>query len=85
MAEPSSVSDMSASQQPRIFAATSIAYGLTVIAVVLRFISRKLAGAGLWWDDWLTLPPTVGLLSHTSKIVRQLKTRLGTNVSGLHM
>ena len=51
---------LNASQQPHILASNIIACCLAVIAVVLRFASRKLAGAGFWWDDWLILPPIVG-------------------------
>lgn len=50
---------LNASQQPRILASNTVAFCLAVIAVVLRFASRKLAGAGFWWDDWLILPPIV--------------------------
>ena len=34
---------------------------LSVVAVLLRFVSRRLARARLWWDDWLTV---VALVSH---------------------
>ena len=59
MAQKHSTLDLSASQQPRILASNIVVYCFVVIVVVLRFASRKLAGAGFWWDDWLILPPTV--------------------------
>ena len=34
---------------------------LPTIAVTLRFVSRKLSGAGLWYDDWLALAALVSL------------------------
>ena len=51
--------DRSASQQPHVLISGIVLYCLAVIAVILRFISRRLAGAGFWWDDWLILPPLV--------------------------
>ena len=42
---------------------------VTIIAVILRFVSRYLGGSQYWWDDWLQLmsmllviPMTVALL-----------------------
>ena len=37
---------------------------LTSLALTLRFISRRLSGAGLWWDDWLALAAWVSILCH---------------------
>ena len=31
----------------------------TTVVVTLRFISRKIAQAGLWWDDWMILAALV--------------------------
>lgn len=28
---------------------------IATLAIILRVISRKLADAGFWWDDWLAL------------------------------
>ena len=33
---------------------------LSVIAVLLRFLSRRLAKTRLWWDDWLAVVALVG-------------------------
>lgn len=32
---------------------------LAIITVCLRFFARRLAKAGLWYDDWLVIPATV--------------------------
>ena len=32
---------------------------LAAIVVILRFVSRRIAHANLWWDDWLMLPAVV--------------------------
>jgi hypothetical protein len=32
---------------------------LAIVALLLRFISRKLSGAGFWYDDWLCLAALV--------------------------
>ena len=47
--------DIYESQQPSIYAATFISWGLAVIAVVLRFTARKISKANFWWDDWLMI------------------------------
>lgn len=33
----------------------------TITVVCLRFIARRISKAGLWWDDWLTIPSAVSL------------------------
>ena len=38
---------------------------LSVVAVLLRFVSRRLARSRLWWDDWLTV---VALVRYRSRI-----------------
>lgn len=35
---------------------------LSTFFVILRFISRKVAGAGFWWDDWAIIPALVCLI-----------------------
>ena len=40
---------------PLIIAVCSVLISLTVLAIALRFLSRRLAKAGFWWDDWLSL------------------------------
>ena len=32
---------------------------LAISSVALRFLARKLSGAGLWWDDWMILAALV--------------------------
>ena len=36
---------------------------LALIVVILRFLSRRIAHASLWWDDWLMFPALVGSLA----------------------
>lgn len=38
---------------PRIIGADMALLGLATIAVIMRFISRSLSKANLWWDDWI--------------------------------
>ena len=33
---------------------------LSTTAVLLRFLSRRIARTKLWWDDWLTVVALVG-------------------------
>ncbi|ESZ93422.1 hypothetical protein SBOR_6193 [Sclerotinia borealis F-4128] len=44
--------DMSASRQGNLYAADIITFSAAVVAVGLRIWSRRVAGAGLWWDDY---------------------------------
>ena len=37
---------------------------LALMIVILRFVSRRIAHADLWWDDWLMLPAFVCLDSN---------------------
>ena len=32
---------------------------IAALLVTLRFTSRRLSKAGLWWDDWIQLPAIV--------------------------
>ena len=45
--------DLSETQVPRLLAVTFATFALATIAVVLRFVSRRLVHTYLWWDDWL--------------------------------
>lgn len=40
-------------RQPAIYAVTGAVSALTIITVALRIVSRRLAKAPFWWDDWL--------------------------------
>ncbi|KAL3467936.1 hypothetical protein BJX64DRAFT_282825 [Aspergillus heterothallicus] len=62
--------DLTADQGPKIRGAVVSTWALSVVFVLLRFLSRYLARAGFWWDDWLILSsPLLGsplsLLSST--------------------
>jgi hypothetical protein len=44
--------DLSESKRPELYAAYSSTYGLAVVAVALRLVSRMaVSRVGLWWDD----------------------------------
>ena len=43
----------SQSQRSSLYAALFITYGFATIAVVLRFVARRLRHLSLWYDDWL--------------------------------
>lgn len=46
-------------QTPKLLATIITFDVLAVIIVLLRFVSRRLAHANLWWDDWFMLPAMV--------------------------
>ncbi|KAF4633301.1 hypothetical protein G7Y89_g4820 [Cudoniella acicularis] len=58
--------NLSDNSQPRIIAAVTVSWALAISAVVLRFISRKISGAGFWWDDYFTLPACYSVSSSTA-------------------
>ena len=45
--------DLNETKQPYIYGACCALYVLSVIAVALRFVARRLKAAGYGWDDWL--------------------------------
>ena len=47
------VSDTYADRGPHLVRVCSVMIALSAIAVALRFVSRRLSKAGLYWDDWL--------------------------------
>ena len=40
-----------------------------LMAIGLRFLSRKISGSGIWWDDWLVLPVLVSVRDLSAKHV----------------
>lgn len=48
-------------------------WALAVVAVVLRFVSRRIARAGFWIDDWLMLPARANctLLTYVAGVWRK--------------
>ena len=46
----------SQSRGPEINAITITFTVVSVIMVLVRFVSRKVSGAGFWWDDWVSVP-----------------------------
>lgn len=51
--------DLNANQGPKIIAVSAILIAISTIAVILRFMSRMVSKAGLWWDDWLIVAAMV--------------------------
>jgi hypothetical protein len=47
------------SQAPAILATASVFTALSVLAVILRFVARRLKRAQLGWDDWAILAALV--------------------------
>ena len=58
-----------ANQAPYIISVLSVMIGLSLIAVCLRFLSRRISKCPLMWDDWLIL----------IALVRQMSKRLATS------
>jgi predicted lysophospholipase L1 biosynthesis ABC-type transport system permease subunit len=48
--------DLYGNAQGAITGFVASTWALAVIAVILRFVSRRIARAGYWMDDWLMLP-----------------------------
>ena len=57
--------DLNANQGPRVLSISLALIALSGIAVTLRFLSRLLSKAGLWWDDWVVL----GALVHKPQLL----------------
>ena len=51
--------NLSENEQGEIIGAIVATWALAVIAVGLRYMSRRLAKARLWLDDFLIIPPLV--------------------------
>ena len=51
--EPMPKVDLSESQGPRIIAVSITSFTLGMIAMILRFLSRKVGKVGIKLDDWL--------------------------------
>ena len=47
--------DLSQNRRPQVYAAEIAVYPLAVVAVVLRFLARRVAKNPLWIDDWFIL------------------------------
>ena len=75
MEGPPPGTDLSASQVGRILGVNIATFCLAVIAIILRFIARRLTRAVLWWDDWLMLPAIVSCKA--SFVTQQNKCGLG--------
>ena len=52
--------NINANATPRIVAASVVLIAISAISVALRFLSRMVSKAGLWWDDWTMLAAMVG-------------------------
>ena len=41
---------------PTVLAVSATTWVVGLIAIVLRFLARKVSRAPFWWDDWLIIP-----------------------------
>ena len=55
--------NLSETQIPRILGINIATFAIAIISVVLRFVSRQLSSAQLWWDDWLIVSALVCYLT----------------------
>jgi hypothetical protein len=56
--------DLDASHQTRLRATYSVTYGLAVVAVALRLLSRlSISKTKLWWDDYIICTALVGIFT----------------------
>jgi hypothetical protein len=51
--------DLAADDQNQIIGSVSATWALATIALVMRFLCRRISKAGYWWDDWLMIPAYV--------------------------
>ena len=51
--------DLAETQVPRILGVNIATFTLAIIAIILRFVSRRISRAPFWWDDWLMIPAIV--------------------------
>ena len=79
MEDPPAGLDLSESQVPRILGVNIATLILAILAVALRFISRRVSNAKFWWDDWLTLPALVSV-SSSSYFDAWLNASIGSRV-----
>lgn len=61
--------DLSETQVPRILGVNIATYALACVAIVLRFISRRLSRAHLGWDDWLMIPAIVRYETSVQRLI----------------
>ncbi|PVH94791.1 hypothetical protein DM02DRAFT_538717 [Periconia macrospinosa] len=43
-------------KQPQIIGSVSATWALATLAIMLRFLCRRISKANLWWDDYLMIP-----------------------------
>ena len=51
--------DINANVSPRVVAVSVVLIVITAVTVTLRFVSRWVSKAGMWWDDWMILAAMV--------------------------
>ena len=59
--------DLYADKRPLLLGVLITLIALSIIIVALRFLTRRLSGAGYWWDDWLILAALVRAKKSTGK------------------
>ena len=54
--------DLTESQVPRMVGVNISTFVVALIALILRFVCRKITRMPIWWDDWLMIPAWLGSL-----------------------
>ncbi|KAH7355644.1 hypothetical protein BKA66DRAFT_613435 [Pyrenochaeta sp. MPI-SDFR-AT-0127] len=66
------VNNLTKEYRDRTITAASICFPLATLAVILRFIARKISRAGIWYDDWLACAGLVAVGVFVSLILVDL-------------
>ena len=82
---PDPNTDKSESQIPRIIGASAVLLSVSTIAVILRFVARRLSRAPLWLDDWFILAslvhaPSVSNVHYTVALTNSQFFSWGANI-----
>ncbi|MCJ1405376.1 hypothetical protein MMC11_008603 [Xylographa trunciseda] len=76
MASTQSGVDLSGNTGPSAISAEIATRTLAFIAVILRFVARRIGGSKYWWDDWAVLASAAIMVPGT--VIEILETSLGT-------
>ncbi|OAG01213.1 uncharacterized protein CC84DRAFT_1263222 [Paraphaeosphaeria sporulosa] len=53
---------------------------ISIVAVILRFVSRHLGGSPLWWDDWLQLASIILVIPMTVSLLLNAEAGIGHHI-----